>query len=111
MKVERNDNDEVTILRLEGRLMGGPDANQFQMMIKDLLAEGRQKFLVDMSKVSWVNSVGLGILFSDYTKVKDNGGTLKLVNVNKRVDHILTVTKLNTIFECYDDESRALASF
>ena len=111
MKVERNDSGEVTILRLEGRLIGGPNANQFQMMVKDLLAEGRQKLLVDMRKVSWANSAGLGILFSDYTKVKNNGGTLKLVNVNKRVDHILTVTKLNTIFECYEDESSALASF
>jgi len=101
----------VVILRLEGKLMGGPDSDVFQAVVKELVAADRKKVLVDLGKVSWVNSTGLGILISGYTTLKNNGGSLKLVNVNKRIDQILMVTKLHTIFDSFDDEARALASF
>ena len=111
MKIKREESGEIVILRLEGKLMGGPDADVFQGLIKELVAADRKKVLVDLGKVSWVNSTGLGILISGYTTLKNNGGSLKLVNVNKRIDQILIVTKLHTVFDAYDDESRALASF
>ena len=111
MKYKRDDNGEITILRLEGKLMGGPDADEFKKVVKNLVSEGRTKVLVDMGKVSWVNSTGLGILISNFTTLKNTGGTLKLVNVNKRIDQIFMVTKLYTIFDSFEDETRALASF
>ncbi len=111
MNIKREDNGEVTILRLDGKLMGGPDAEVFRKQVKDLLAAGRKKLLVDLAHVSWVNSTGLGILISGYTTLQNAGGTLKLVHVNKRIDQIFMVTKLNTIFDAYEDETRALASF
>jgi anti-sigma B factor antagonist len=111
MKLKREDNGEVTVLRMEGKLMGGPDADEFRKTLKDLLSTDRKKILVDMGKVSWVNSTGLGILISGYTTLQNSGGTLKLLHVNKRIDQIFMVTKLNTIFESFDDETRALASF
>ncbi len=111
MKIKRDDQGGVAILRLEGKLMGGPDAEEFQGLVKGLVAEDQIKVLVDLGKVSWVNSTGLGILISGYTTLKNSGGSLKLVNVNKRIDQILIVTKLHTIFETFEDESRALASF
>ncbi len=111
MKLKREDNGEITILRMEGKLMGGPDSDEFRKAIKDLLGTDRKKVLVDMGKVSWVNSTGLGILISGYTTLQNSGGMLKLLHVNKRIDQIFMVTKLNTIFESFDDETRALASF
>lgn len=111
MKLKRDDNGDVTVLRLEGKLMGGPDADEFKKVVRDLVGAERKKILVDMGKVSWVNSTGLGILISGYTTLQNNGGTLKLVHVNKRIDQIFMVTKLNTIFESFEDETRALASF
>jgi anti-sigma B factor antagonist len=110
MKIEQDENGEVTILRLNGKLMGGPD-DEFQRVVKDLVQRGRKHVLVDMGKVSWVNSTGLGILISSYTTVKNAGGTLKLMGVNKRIDQIFLVTKLHTIFETYDEETAALSSF
>jgi anti-sigma B factor antagonist len=111
MKYKRDDQGKVSILRLEGKLMGGPDADEFKRVVKELVAEERTQVLVDMSKVSWVNSTGLGILISNYTTVKNHGGTLKLMGVNQRIDQIFMVTKLHTIFETFDDEASALTSF
>lgn len=111
MKITREDSGDVTILRLDGKLMGGPDADEFRKHVKDLLAADRKNLLVDLGHVSWVNSTGLGILISGYTTLQNAGGRLKLVHVNKRIEQIFMVTKLNTIFDTYDDETLALASF
>ena len=111
MKIHREDNGAVTVIRLNGKLMGGPDADHFQKLIKELVSEDRKQVLVDMGKVSWVNSTGLGILISGYTTLKNADGNLKLVGVNKRIDQIFMVTKLHTIFEAFEEEASALASF
>ena len=91
--------------------MGGPDADDFKEVIKKLMAEGCKKILVNLEDVPWVNSTGLGILIAGYTSLKRDGGTLKLLNVTDRIQSILMITRLGTIFESYDDEAEALASF
>jgi anti-sigma B factor antagonist len=111
MKVKQEESGEVVILRLGGKLMGGPDADSFQSTVKDLVGQGKTKILVDLSEISWVNSTGLGILISGYTTLKNAGGTLKLVGVNKRINQIFMVTKLHTIFEAFEEESAAVQSF
>lgn len=111
MKISEETKGDVIVLRMNGKLMGGPDADAFQKQIKDLVARGKKQLVVDMSQVSWVNSTGLGILIAGYSTVKNAGGVLKLVGVNKRIDQIFMVTKLHTIFETFDEESQALASF
>jgi anti-sigma B factor antagonist len=111
MKIRRDDKAEVTVLRMEGKIMGGPDAEAFQKTVKELVAEGKRKIVLDLSKVSWVNSTGLGILISGHTTMQNNGGTMKLVGVNKRIDQIFMVTKLHTIFQTFEDEAEALESF
>lgn len=111
MKIRRDDKGEVTVLRVEGKIMGGPDADAFQNTVKELLAGGRQRLVLDLGKVSWVNSTGLGILIAGHSTVKREGGEMKLVGVNKRIDQIFMVTKLHTIFESFESEADALASF
>lgn len=111
MKIKRDENEAVTILRLNGKLMGGPDAEAFQAVVKELVEQDKKNVLVDMANVSWINSTGLGILISGYSTLKNAGGSLKLLNVNKRIDQIFMVTKLHSIFESFDDEARAVASF
>ena len=111
MKIKQEERDAVVILRLGGKLMGGPDADSFQQTIRGLVEQGKKNVLVDMGDVSWVNSTGLGILISGYHTLRNAGGVLKLVRVNKRIDQIFMVTKLHTIFDSFDDEAHALASF
>ena len=111
MKISVRKKDSVAILDLSGKLMGGPDADVFKETIKNLIAEGYKNVIVNLSKVPWVNSTGLGILIAGYTTLKKEGGSLKLVHVTDRIQSILMITKLGTIFESYSDEGEAVKSF
>jgi anti-sigma B factor antagonist len=111
LKIKERTRDGVVILEMSGKLMGGPDADAFNEILRTLIHEGRRNFLVDLSGVNWVNSTGLGILISGYTTVKGAGGELKLLKVSDRIDNIFMVSKLYTVFESFDDEDRAIQSF
>lgn len=111
LKVKERTRDGVVILDVSGKLMGGPDAEAFDEIVRTLLHEGRRNFLINLSGVNWVNSTGLGILISGYTTVKRAGGDLKLLKVSDRIENIFMVSKLYTVFESFDDEDRAIQSF
>ncbi len=91
--------------------MGGADADIFRDLIHGIIEEGKRKVLIDLSGVKWVNSTGVGILITGYTTLRRNNGDMKLLNVSNKIQSILYVTKLNLIFECYDDEDEAITSF
>jgi anti-sigma B factor antagonist len=111
MKVLKEQKGDITVLRLRGTLMGGPDSKVFDEALSDALERGETNVLVDMADISWVNSTGLGILIAGHRTLSLKGGVLKLLHVSKRIESLLMVTKLNTLFESYDDESQAIASF
>lgn len=111
MKIKREDKDDITLFRLEGKIMGGPDAEAFQGALKGALGEGRTKVIIDLAKVSWVNSTGLGILIRGHSTMKQSGAEMKMIGINKRIDQIFMVTKLHTIFDSFEDEAAAVASF
>lgn len=111
MKVKRQDDDDVVILEVSGKVMGGPDAEKFKSVIAELIEQGVSKLLIDLSSVPWMNSSGVGILISAYTSMKNAGAQVKFLNINERVKSILMVTKLLTVFESYYSREDALASF
>jgi len=111
VKVKIRKTDSIAILDLSGKLMGGPDADVFKDTIKQLIEEGYKNVIVNLKHVPWVNSTGLGILIAGYTTLKREGGALKLINVTDRIESILMITKLGTIFESYSEEEKALSSF
>lgn len=111
MRIHPKEIGEITTLHLQGKLMGGPDADAFRKTIYELLDRGRKKVIVDLKGISWVNSTGVGILISGYTTLRKQGGDMKLVHVSEKIQSILYVTKLNLIFECFDGEDEAIASF
>lgn len=111
MKIKRRDEDDVVILEVSGKVMGGPDSDTFKNVISGLIDEGAKKLLIDLSAVPWMNSSGVGILISAYTSMKNAGASVKFLNINERVKSILMVTKLLTVFESYYSEQDALASF
>lgn len=111
MKIKQSQQGDVMILQVSGKIMGGPDHEKFQGEIKELIAEGHVDVLLNMSKVSWVNSTGLGILVSAFHTLKKNSGRLKICEVNDRIDNILNVAQLKLVFETFDKCDEALASF
>jgi anti-sigma B factor antagonist len=111
MKVKTRDAGQVVVFDVSGQVMGGPDADTFHELVKSQIATGKKQILVNLAKVNWINSTGLGILIAGYTSVQDAGGHFKLANISDRIESILMVTKLAGIFETYETEEEALASF
>jgi anti-anti-sigma factor len=102
---------DVAVLDLSGNVMGGPDHQEFHEAIKEIVEAGHRKVLVNLADVPWINSTGLGILMAGFITVKNAGGTLRLVSVGKRVENLLTITRLSLIFDTYAEEAEALRSF
>lgn len=111
LRVEQSDKGKVSVLKIYGRLVGGPDSDYFRELIASLIDDGRKKVVVDLARVGWINSTGMGILLSAQSVLRRHAGDLKLANVSSRIRNILYVTKLNLIFECYDSVEKAIESF
>jgi anti-sigma B factor antagonist len=111
LKIKQKAEGDVMVLFLSGKIMGGPDYERFHSEIKTLVKEGHVDILLNLSKVNWINSTGLGLLVSAYTTLQKNGGTLKICEVSERIDNILNVTQLKLVFETFESCDEALASF
>ena len=111
MKYKVREEGNVTIIDLSGKLMGGCDADVFRDLVHELIEKGRKKIVVNLAGIRWINSTGIGILITGYTTLRKNRGDLKLLNVSKKIESILYVTKLNLIFECFDGEYEAIDSY
>jgi anti-sigma B factor antagonist len=94
-----------------GRITLGEGASAFRNAIRDLVAKGNKKVLLNLGEVSYIDSSGIGELVSGFTTVTNSGGQLKLVGLSKRVKDLLQITKLYTVFEAFDDETEAVRSF
>ena len=101
----------VSVLDLSGKIVLGEGDGQVRDRIKDLLADGQRKILLNLGDVTYIDSAGLGALISSYTTTKREGGSLKLMNLTKRIQDLLAITKLITVFDTYDSEAEAVDSF
>ena len=111
MKLFERRENEVTVLEFKGNIMGGQDSTVFYDKLQDLIKQNRKKVVLDLSKVDWINSRGLGILISGLTTMRNNDGKLKLAAVAEKVKSLLTLTRLITAFEDYDTVEEAVGSF
>jgi anti-sigma B factor antagonist len=102
---------DVTVIDAAGRITLGEGASTFRDAIRDLVAKGNKKLLINLSEVSYIDSSGIGEMVSGFTTVTNSGGQLKLVGLSKRVKDLLQITKLYTVFEAFDDETEAVRSF
>ncbi len=111
MKIKEEMKSDVAILILRGELRGGPETTAVHDHIKGLIADGVTKVVVDLAKVKWLNSSGFGVLLGGLTSLRNAGGDLKLAGVTERVESLLMMTKLISIFETFETKDRAVASF
>ena len=102
---------DVTVVDVVGRITLGEGASTLRDSIREAVAKGNKKILVNLGEVSYIDSSGIGELVSAFTTVTNQGGVLKLLGLTKRVKDLLQITKLYTVFEVFDNETSAVASF
>ncbi len=111
MKLFDRQENEATILELKGSIMGEEDGTIFYDKLGDLIKQNRKKVVLDLSKVDWINSRGLGILISGLKIMRDNGGEFNLAAAADKVKSLLTLTRLITVFKNYDTVEEAIRGF
>jgi anti-sigma B factor antagonist len=102
---------EVTVVDLEGKITIGAGDVVLRDTIKELADNGVRKILLNLGEVGYMDSSGVGELVAAYTSIANRGGQLKLLNVTKKIQDLLQITQLLTVFETYDNEAEALASY
>ena len=111
MEIEQRPSGDVMILDLKGKLTIGSGDELLKDKIHSLIQQGQRNLLLNLAAVPYVDSAGLGAIVSSYTTVSRDGGSLKLLGLTSRIEDLLAITKLLTVFDTYESESDAVASF
>jgi anti-sigma B factor antagonist len=102
---------DVTILDMDGKVTIGEGSVALRTTIRRLISEGKKNILLNLGGVGYVDSSGIGELVSSFSSVSREGGTLKLLNLTEKIQDLLAITKLLTVFDVFEDEGAALGSF
>lgn len=110
-EIQKRDREDIVILDLKGRLVVGEAASRLRDEMLGLAAAGRNRVVLNLAGVDFIDSTGLGAMVICYTTLKKGGGALKLCNLAEREIELLVLTKLTSVFELFDDEQHAINSF
>ena len=102
---------DVTILDMDGKVTIGEGSVAVRSVIRRLLEDGKKKILLNLAGVNYIDSSGIGELVSSYSTINREGGQLKLLNLTQKIQDLLAITKLLTVFDVYDNEQEALNSY
>ena len=111
MQIEERSAGDVTVLDLKGKMTLGEGDELLKDKINSLVQQGHRKIVLNLEGVPYIDSAGLGEIVRTYTTIGRQGGSLKLLNLTKRITDLLSITKLLTVFETYDSEADAVRSF
>ena len=111
LKINVRESGSVVILDLNGRITIGEEAASLRDSIKDHVDNGQKNILLNLAEVSYIDSTGLGQFVGSFATVTSRGGQLKLLNLQKKLQELMRITKLITVFETYTDEAGAVRSF
>ena len=111
MKASTRQIQDVVVVDLTGQIKLGEGSSVLRDTVKDLLSKGHRKILLNLADINYIDSSGIGELISAFTSVRHQGGELKLLHLTKKVHDLLQITKLYTVFDVKDDETKALAAF
>jgi len=111
MQIEERNVGDVVVLDLKGKVTLGAGDELLKDKVNSLVNQGHRKIILNLADVPYVDSAGLGEIVRTYTTVSKNGGSLKLLNLTKRITDLLAITKLLSVFETFDAESDAVRSF
>lgn len=111
LRMDTKESHGVTVLTLAGRVTLGDESNEMRNKIKEILAQGKKRLVLDLGGVSYIDSAGLGTLVAAYTSARNSGGDIRLANVTQKFDDLLNITKLVTVFSAYKSVEDAVQSF
>ena len=111
MRLSAREQNGVVVLEPKGKIMGGPDASLLHEKLHEYIEQDKKRIVIDLAGVEWMNSTGLGIIISGYTTLKNHEGELKLANVTDKIQSLLTITKLVTVFDAHDSVEAAINAF
>jgi anti-sigma B factor antagonist len=111
MKLKTKEVKGITIIELNGSILGGPDASALNDYLHKLISEDKKNVIIDLKTVNFINSSGLGMLIGGLTTLRHSGGELKLTRASKKVEHLLEVTKLLKVFDLHKNVNDAVKSF
>jgi len=111
MDFSSTEKNGIVIIELKGAILGGPEATALNEYLHHLIDNGKKNVVVDVSNVDLMNSSGLGMLIGGYTTMTNAGGGLKLAAANEKIQNLITITKLHTIFLAYTTVDEAVASY
>src|ERR671930_1616272 len=111
MQIEERTVGDVMVLDLKGKVTLGEGDELLKDKVNSLVNQGHKKIVLNLADVPYIDSAGLGEIVRTYTTVSRQGGSLKLLNLTKRITDLLSITKLLTVFETYDNEADAVRSF
>lgn len=111
MNIKEKMHGDVAVVALKGNLMGEPDTTEVRDKVYSLLQDEVKKIVLDLGKVKWINSSGLGSLIAAMTSVKNKGGDMRLANITEKVESVFMITQLIKVFKTYETVERAVGSF
>jgi len=111
LRMAERQTGDVTILDLNGNISTGESSVAVRNAVRRLLDEGKRNILLNLAGVSYVDSNGIGALVSSFNTANKEDGQLKLLNLTQNLQQLLAITKLLTVFDCYDSEAEALSKF
>jgi anti-sigma B factor antagonist len=111
MQIHEREVNDVTILDMHGKLTLGEGDELLRDKVNSLVHQQRKKIILNLSQVPYIDSAGLGEIVRTYTTVSRQAGSLKLLNLTKRIQDLLSITKLLTVFETFESEKDAVKSF
>jgi len=111
LRMVDHDANGVTVIEIDGRIVLGEESNSFREKVKGFLSAGKKKIVLNLANVTYIDSAGLGTLVATFHSARSQGATLKLSHLGAKFKEVLQVTKLMTVFDVYDTETAAIASF
>lgn len=111
LKMTNREVEGVSVVALDGRIVLGEESNALREKVKGLIAEGKKKVVLNMANITFIDSAGLGTLVAAHHSAKSQGAALKLAHLGSKFQEVLQITKLLTVFDVYNTEAEAVASF
>ena len=111
LEIQERQAGDVTVLDIDGKVTMGEGSTALKTAVRRLVEEGKKKLLLNLKNVGYMDSSGVGELIASYTTISREGGQLKLLNLTGKIQDLLVITKLLTVFDTFDNEADALSSF